>query len=596
MAMTGKTFFGIERSHGGRRWQAALDERGEAMALAMSQKGGIEEIVARVLAARGVNPPEAEGFLAPRLRDLMPDPSVLTDMDRAADRIADAVKNRERVAIFGDYDVDGAASAALVWRYLAHFGIEARIYIPDRVTEGYGPSVEAMRELASQSSLIVTVDCGTASFDPVLAARAAGADVVVLDHHQTGTDIPQADALVNPNRQDDIAGLGHLCAAGVVFMTLVAVNRALRAHGLRQSDCPDILAWLDLVALATVCDVVPLIGLNRAFVVQGVKVMRHQANAGIASLVRVARLSGPIEPHHLGFLLGPRINAGGRIGDAALGSRLLCLDDGSEADALADRLDELNKERQAMEQTMLRDAEEAVREEIGAGEGPSVLVTSSDDWHPGIVGLLAARLKERFRRPSFAIAFGANDRGSGSGRSIAGVDLGGLVRSAVAEGILVKGGGHAMAAGITIDRSRIGDLRQFMEEKARDSVAATIAGDCLRIDGVLSASGLSVELYKAIEAAGPFGQGHPTPVFAMPNHRVVSSSIVGHAHVRATIVGPSGGRADIIAFKQAETPIGERLLKRGDRPIHIAGCLSLDRFRGQEQVRLRVVDIADAPV
>ncbi|WP_040489395.1 single-stranded-DNA-specific exonuclease RecJ [Fulvimarina pelagi] len=593
MARTGQAFLGVERSLSGRRWRAALDARGEGLALAMSQKQGIDEIVARVLAARGVPGEEAHRFLAPRLRDLMPDPSVLTDMDAAADRIASAIQKRERVAIFGDYDVDGASSSALMWRYLDHFGIGARIYIPDRVTEGYGPSVVAMRELASEASLIITVDCGTASFDPIEAAKAAGADVVVLDHHQTGPDIPSATALVNPNRQDDVAGLGHLCAAGVVFMTLVAINRALRKRG--YSDLPDILCWLDIVALATVCDVVPLTGLNRAFVVQGLKVMRTMKNVGLAALTRIARLSGPIEPHHLGFLLGPRINAGGRIGDAALGSRLLCLTDGAEAEALAARLDGLNQERQAMEQVMLRDAEEAILREIGTGEGPPVLVTSSGEWHLGIVGLIAARLKERFRRPAFAIAFDGSGKGSGSGRSIAGVDLGRLVRDAVSHEVIEKGGGHAMAAGITIRRERLSDFRAFIEERALDAVARTRANESLDIDGAISASGLLPDLYRAIEAAGPFGQGHETPVFALGNLRVLNADIVGHAHVRATVGGPSGGRADVIAFKQAETPIGERLLKRSDRPVHIAGSLSLDRFRGQEQVRLRVIDVADAP-
>ena len=593
MAQNRQAFLGVEQSLSGRRWRAALDERGEALALAMSQKQGIDEIVARVLAARGVVGEEAARFLAPRLRELMPDPSVLTDMDAAADRIASAIVKRECVAIFGDYDVDGASSAALLWRYFDHFGIDARIYIPDRVTEGYGPSVAAMQELAEEASLVVTVDCGTASFDPIEAAKTAGADVVVLDHHQTGPDIPAASALVNPNRQDDVAGLGYLCAAGVVFMTLVATSRALRKRG--HSNLPDILGWLDIVALATVCDIVPLTGLNRAFVVQGLKVMRKMENVGLSALTRIARLSGPIEPHHLGFLLGPRINAGGRIGDAALGSRLLCLSDATEAEALAGRLDGFNQERQAMEQVMLRDAEEAVLREIGAGEGPPVLVTSSGEWHPGIVGLIAARLKERFRRPAFAIAFDVNGKGSGSGRSIAGVDLGRLVRDAVVEDIIEKGGGHAMAAGITIRRDRLPDFRAYVEERALDAVARTRANESLMIDGALSASGLSPDLYRAVEAAGPFGQGHTTPVFALGKLQILNASVVGHSHVRASVAGPAGGRVDVIAFKQAETPIGERLLNRSGRPVHIAGTLSLDRFRGQEQVRLRVIDVADAP-
>lgn len=594
MADHGRAFLGVERSLGGRRWQAALDERGEALALAMTQKQGLSEIVARVLAARGVKEDEAARFLEPRLRDLMPDPSVLTDMDAAASRLADACERGERVAIFGDYDVDGASSAALLWRYLKHFGIESRIYIPDRITEGYGPNPSAMRELADEASLVVTVDCGTAGIEAIEAGRQAGADIVVLDHHQAGVELPRASALVNPNRQDDVSGLGHLCAAGVVFMTLVALSREMRRRGRPNRDLPDILSWLDLVALGTVCDVVPLVGLNRAFVVQGVKMMHRQDNAGLAALARVARLSGPIEAHHLGFLLGPRINAGGRIGDAALGSRLLCLEEGAEADALADRLDALNHERQAMEQVMLREAEAAVLAEIGEGEAPAVLVTASADWHPGIVGLIAARLKERFRRPAFAIAFGPDGRGSGSGRSIAGVDIGRLVRLAVEDGLLVKGGGHQMAAGVTIERSQLGDFRAFLMERAREKVEALSAGAALCLDGTVSAGGLQTELYRSIEAAGPFGQGHETPIFALAGHRITYASVVGNGHVKVSFQGKEGRTGDGIAFKQAESEIGQRLLARGDRPVHLAGTLSLDRFRGKETVRLRILDVAEA--
>ncbi len=595
MASSARTFLAVDRSLGGRRWLSALDERAEALALKMSQTLGLPDIVARVLSARGVTEADAEAFLTPRLRDLMPDPSTLTDMDAAATRLADAVERGERVAIFGDYDVDGAASSALLWRYFKAFGIDAAIRIPDRITEGYGPNPTAMRELVDAgATLIVTVDCGTGSFEAIDMARSLAADVVVLDHHQTGTALPNADVLVNPNRQDDLSGLGHLCAAGVVFMTLVAVSRELRRRGRAPKSLPDIFALLDLVALATVCDVVPLIGINRAFVVQGLGVMRAQTNQGLAALARASRLSGPLEAHHLGFMLGPRINAGGRIGDAALGSRLLCLDEPTESDLLATRLGELNQERQAMEQIMLQEAEAEVLAEMGAGEGPAILVAASADWHPGIVGLLAARLKEHHRRPAFAIAFDRNGRGTGSGRSIGGFDLGRLVREAVETGLLIKGGGHAMAAGITIEKPRLGDFRAYIADKAASRVALLREEEALRIDGTLSAAGLTPDLYGTIERAGPFGSGHPAPVFALARHRIDSSSGVGTNHVRATLRGADGTAISAIAFKAAKTPVGERLLVAGGRPIHAAGTLSLDRFRGREEVRFRIVDVAEA--
>jgi single-stranded-DNA-specific exonuclease len=382
----------------------------------------------------------------------MPDPLTITDMGSAGERIAQAILRNERVAIFGDYDVDGACSSALLKRFLDHFGVASEIYIPDRVFEGYGPNPAAMRELVERGArLIVTVDCGTNSPAAIAAAREAGADVVVLDHHQVGGPLPEQTPVVNPNREDDLSGLGYLCAAGVVFMTLVHVARLLRAKG--RTDLPDLLSMVDLVALATVCDVVPLVGLNRAFVVKGLIAARRMTNPGIATLARASRIGEPLNPYHFGFMIGPRINAGGRIGDAALGSRLLTLDDPVEAARIAEQLDRLNTERQAMEVVMLEQAKAEADAELVVGDGPAVIVTANDNWHPGIVGLLASRLKDHARRPAFAIAFNANGVGSGSGRSIPGFDLGKMVRQAVDDGLLVKGGGHAMAAGITVERA-----------------------------------------------------------------------------------------------------------------------------------------------
>ncbi|KQT53215.1 single-stranded-DNA-specific exonuclease RecJ [Aureimonas sp. Leaf454] len=590
-----RLFLGVEASAGGRRWVHALSERAEVLASQIAQAHGLPDVLARVLAARGVAPADAARFLAPTIKELMPDPSDLTDMAAASVRIADAIERGERVAIFGDYDVDGAASAALLWRYLAPFGIEATIRIPDRITEGYGPNPEAIRELAlAGATLIVTVDCGTTSHEALEAARAAGVDVVVLDHHQTGTSLPEAVAIVNPNRQDDLSGQGHLAAVGVVFLTVAAVSRELRQRGRPGRDLPDILGLLDLAALATICDVVPLIGFNRALVAKGLAVMRARTNPGLRALAEVARISGPLDPYHLGYILGPRINAGGRIGEAHLGSRLLTVSDANEAAALADQLHRLNEERQAMERHMVADAEEEVAAEIGQGEGPPVLVAARSDWHPGIVGLIAARLKERHRRPAFAIAFDASGKGSGSGRSVSGFDIGALVRGAVEAGILEKGGGHAMAAGLTIRRERLGAFRAHVETGTGNLAAELRRGEVLSIDGAVSAMGLTRSLLDHLESAGPYGSGHAPPLLALPRHRIDSSAVVGAGHVRATLKAQDGAVLSAIAFRAEETEVGRMLLDHRNRLVHVAGTPTLDRYRGRESVGFRIVDVAAA--
>ena len=407
-----RPFLDVTRSVAGRAWVDRLDPAAARTAAAISQRTGISEILARIIAARGVALDDAEVYLEPTIRGLMPDPSSLTDMDRLAERLARAIADNEAVALFGDYDVDGACSCALMARYLRHFGIEPQVHIPDRIFEGYGPNIAAMDKLIdSGASLIVTLDCGTTSDGPIAHARGRGADVLVIDHHLSDHDLPQATALVNPNRPDDISGLGYLCAAGVTFMVLVAVNRALRNRG--DSGLPDLMRLLDLVALGTVCDVVPLTGLNRAFVVRGLEVARRGDNRGIAALALAARLNGPINPYHLGFLIGPRINAGGRIGNAALGTELLTIDDEHHALSIAARLDELNSERQRIEVEAVEEAAAVAELEIGAGDGPPVLVLASANWHAGVVGLIAARLRERFERPAFAIALGPDGSGTG---------------------------------------------------------------------------------------------------------------------------------------------------------------------------------------
>ncbi|MBP1849905.1 single-stranded-DNA-specific exonuclease RecJ [Rhizobium halophytocola] len=590
-----RAFLGVERSVTGKRWISRIDQAGQNRALAMSQLHGLPELVARVLAGRGVAVDEAVAFLDPTLRGLMPDPSTLTDCDAAADRLAKAVAKGERVAIFGDYDVDGAASSALMYRFLTHFGLEAEIYIPDRIFEGYGPNPAAIEQLIERGAqLIVTVDCGSTSHEALQTAADRGVPVLVIDHHQMGHELPPCLALVNPNREDDLSGQGHLCAAGVVYLVLVATVRKLREQGDMRVGSLDLLSLLDLVALATVCDVVPLKGLNRAYVVKGLIAARHQQNAGLAALLKVAGIGGPVTPYHFGFLVGPRINAGGRIGDAALGSRLLTVDDGAKADEIAARLDELNRERQAMETVMLAEAEAEALAEYGTGDGAAVIVTAREGWHPGIVGLLAARLKEKFQRPAFAIAFDPNGKGAGSGRSIAGFDLGRMVRAAVDEGLLVKGGGHAMAAGLTVDRKKLGVLRAFFDEQAARQVMDLVSTSTLKIDGALGASGAGLELIDMLETAGPYGAGHSQPVFALPAHRLKDARPVGTTHVKITLEGQDGKRLDGIAFRAAETPLGHLLLNARGEQLHVAGSLSADVWQGSRRVQLRVTDAAKA--
>ena len=585
-------FLGVRQSARGVSWEHRLDSRGENVALGIAQSHGVPEIVARVLAGRGVALEEAERFLTPSIRDLLPDPAGLTDMEKAARRIADAVHAGERVAIFGDYDVDGAVSSAILKRFLAHYGVTAEIYIPDRLFEGYGPNPDAMRELIRRGAkLIVTVDCGTNSAPSIAAANEMGAEVVVLDHHQVGGELPEAVAIVNPNREDDLSGQGHLCAAGVVFLALVQTTRILREE-LRATPPPDLLSMLDLVALATVCDVVPLVGVNRAFVAKGLLAARQMRTPGLSALARVARIGEPLNCHHLGFLLGPRINAGGRIGNAALGSLLLATVEPGEAESIAATLDRLNQERQAMETAMLAEARAEADAELMSGDGPAVLVTASDTWHPGIVGLIASRLKDHARRPTFAIAFDMNGIGTGSGRSITGFDLGRLVRDAVSEGLLVKGGGHAMAAGITVERKKLGALRAFFEEKAAGAVSLLRQSESLRIDAALSAEGATLELLETLEAAGPYGSGHPAPVLALPRHRLADAKLVGNGHIRADLRSLSGARLQAIAFRAAETDLGNFLFASRGASVHVAGTLAVNHWNGSRSVQFRITDAA----
>ncbi len=598
-------FLGVETSFCGRAWRDRLDERASARALAIAQRG-TPELLARVIAARGIEVDEVAGYLDPTIKQLLPDPDVLTDMPAAAARIADAIERGERIAVFGDYDVDGATSAAVLTRFLRHAGLEPIIYIPDRLFEGYGPNTEAVRTLAGQgATLIVTVDCGTTSVEPLAEAKRLGVDVVVIDHHLADETLPPAVALVNPNRLDDLSGLGHLAAVGLVFITVVAINRELRRRGFWSADSepsllggraprrePDLLDTLDLVALGTVADVVPLKGLNRAFVAKGLIAMRRREAVGLTALMDAARLAGPPEPWHLGFLLGPRINAGGRISRADLGVRLLLEADPTEAAAQAAELDRLNRERQVIEQAAVAEAEAEAMAALGHDEKGAVVVTAAAGWHPGVVGLVAARLKERFCRPAFAIALEPGEFGTGSGRSIPGVDLGSAVRRAVAEGLLVKGGGHAMAAGVTLRKDRLAEFRAFLEETLGDAVADSRRDDALLIDAAVTAAGATPAFVAEIGRAGPFGSGNPEPVFALPAHTLIYAEEVGQAHVRARFKAGDGAIVQAIAFRALGKPLGDALLANRGRALHVAGSLAVDRWQGDERVQLRIIDIA----
>ena len=593
---TERPFLGVERSVTGRVWRNRLDARGSASALAIGQRHGLPELLCRVLAGREVDLDAVPSYLDPTVKRLMPDPNTLTGMQAAAARLADAVQRGEQIAVLGDYDVDGATSTALLVRVLRAGGSDPFFHIPDRLFEGYGPNVEAVRNIATRGArLLITVDCGTTSSDALTEAAKLGLDVVVLDHHQAGERLPPALALVNPNREDDLSGLGHLAAVGVTFMAAVAFVRELRNRAfwneLRPE--PDLLRFLDLVALGTVADVVALKGLNRAFVTKGLLALRARENIGLRALMDVARLAGPPAPFHLGFLLGPRINAGGRIGDATLGTKLLLTDDLAEASEIAARLDQLNRERQEIEKATLEAAEAEALASLGLEEKGALVLATGEGWHPGVVGLVAARLRERFGRPAFAIAF-LGQTGTGSGRSIPGVDMGRVVRHAVELGLLEKGGGHAMAAGLTVARAKLAPLRAFLEEQLREGVETARGTDHLSIDGAITAGAATGELWSMIERAGPFGAGNPEPMFALPSHVVSFADPVGSAHVRVRLRAGDGKQIGAIAFRALNRPLGDALLAARGRPLHVAGTLSLDRWNGQERIEMRVCDAAPA--
>ncbi|NMJ43780.1 single-stranded-DNA-specific exonuclease RecJ [Roseomonas sp. JC162] len=582
---------GVERSVTGRRWiWRPADPR---TGLGIAQRLGLPEMVGRLLAARGIGPEHAGDYLEPTLRALMPDPSALMDMDAAADRLAAAVRSGEHVAVFGDYDVDGACSGALMSRFLRDLGCEVSPYVPDRLKEGYGPNAAAIDALCERgATLIVCVDCGIAAAE-ALAVADGRADVVVLDHHKAEGPIPRIIAAVNPNRLDCGSGLHHVCAAAVAFLAAAATVRVLRKAGWfsRRSE-PDLLALLDLVALATVCDVMPLTGFNRALVAQGLKVMARRGRAGIAALLDVTGARDAPSAHTLGFLLGPRINASGRIGEPDLGLRLLLCEDAVEARAIAEKLDAVNRRRQEVEGEVLAAAHAMAERQ--AEEGRAVLLLVGEGWHPGVVGIVAGRMKERFNRPA-CVAGMAEGLAKGSGRSVPGVDLGAAVIAARQSGLLETGGGHAMAAGFSFRAGRAEDVHAFLEDRLKHAALLPAAADLL-IEGTLNVVAAQSDLAREVARLAPFGPGNEEPIFAIQRARVVKADRVGKdgGTVRAIVEGEGGGRLKTICFRAKDGPLAQTLLAAERVPLHLCGHLRAEQWNGETTAALQVVDAAPA--
>ncbi|WP_109260373.1 single-stranded-DNA-specific exonuclease RecJ [Hyphobacterium indicum] len=581
--------FSVQQSLSGKSWR--LRELDDQVISDIRRKAGVDEIVARMLAARGIAPDDAEAVLNPTLRHFFPDPSSFQDMDRAASAIWDAVDAGKVLAVFADYDVDGATSAAQLIRYFRQLNQSLLLYVPDRVEEGYGPSAEAFARLKAQGAeFVITVDCGAAAHEPLEAAAGMGLDVVVVDHHLMSADLPPALAIVNPNRPDDTSGCGHMAAAGVTFVLLAALNREGRRRGkFGHTDEPDILALADLSALGTLCDVVALRDINRAIVSQGLKVMRNWSHPGLRALAEVGGLTGDPSAYHLGFLLGPRINAGGRVGRADLGARLLSSDDPAECAEIAAELNALNAERKQIEADVL-DAAQAQIMAAGDTDAP-LLIARGEGWHPGVIGIVAGRLKERFGRPAIVIGT-ENGIGKGSGRSVSGVDLGSAIGAAKADGLLTAGGGHPMAAGLTIDARRIDELQAYLAARLQAEWDASHEARAMMLDAILTPSGASVDLAERIMAAAPFGQGFPEPRFVMPDVRIAYAERVGADHVRFSLADGSGRRVNGIVFRQADQPIGEALLGNAGGVWHAAGRLKLDEWRGNRRVQFHLEDLA----
>lgn len=579
----------VERSFSGKQW--VKREGDERLAITLAQRLNISPLSAQVLAARGVEMETAQQFLHPTLRDLLPDPSGFKGMSEAVTRICDAIVNKEKIAIFGDYDVDGATSSSVLKRFFNAINVPALIYIPDRIKEGYGPNVDAFDVLKAQGvDLVITVDCGTTSFEPLTHAQTIGLDVVVVDHHEAEVSLPPAVAVINPKRLDESGEFGYLAAVGMAFILVVGLNRGLRERDYfktAQIKEPDIRNLLDLVALGTVCDVVPLKGVNRAFVTQGLKVMAQRQNAGLVALSEVASINEKLSSYHAGYVLGPRVNAGGRVGESWLGSELLTTDNPHRASEIAQRLDLYNKERQELEQIVLDDAIVQVEKT----EQKSFVVATGQGWHPGVIGIVASRLKERYSLPAAVIAF-EDGVGHGSARSVTGVDLGSLVIAARQKGLLVKGGGHAMAAGFTVNQSDLADFMAFMNERISSQIKENNVLPTYAADSIISLQAATPALVEELEDIGPFGAGNPQPRFVLSHSRIIKADVVGRDHVRCVLGDQHGGQLKAIAFRALDTDLGQGILAAVGKTLHIAGRLKLDTWGGYTSVQLLIDDAA----
>jgi single-stranded-DNA-specific exonuclease len=583
-------FLGVERSLLGKRWR---ERGGDSRAgLGLAQRHNLPEIVGRILAGRGVSDEACAQFLAPSLRDSLPDPLQFKGMAEAVTRLESALRNTETIAIFGDYDVDGATAAALLKQFLTAAGGKIVVYIPDRQREGYGPNAAALQKLrADGAAIAITVDCGITAHAALDAAAQCGLDMIVVDHHLGEPTLPRAVAVINPNRLDESGQCGNLAAVGVAFLLAVALNRALRESGWYNEARPepDLMALLDLVALGTICDVVALTGLNRALVAQGLKVIRRRGNIGLAALADIAKVGERLDAYHAGFILGPRINAGGRVGASDLGVRLLSTEDPVEARNIAAQLHQLNDERRAIEATVL---EEAIAQVDGGGKIGPLVFAASENWHPGVIGIVASRLKERYNRPACVAAI-VGGQAKGSGRSVSGVGLGAAVIAARQAGLLVNGGGHAMAAGFTAELAKLDAFREFLSARVAEAIGDAEPVAELSIDGALSANAATPDFAAILERLAPFGSGNSEPRFALPNLRVLRADVVGAAHLRV-ILGDGAGKARLkgIAFRCLETNLGRALLQGQGRGFHLAGHLRADNWQGREDVQLMIDDAA----
>lgn len=586
-------FLGVRRSLTGRAWRRRAAD--EATTREHQLRHGLSEPLARALAARGIDAEGGGDFLNPTLKALFPDPSSFADMDRAAEILVDAAVSGRPCVVFADYDVDGASSAAQIVRWFRAMGRDLPVYVPDRILEGYGPSPAAFRKLKeSGAELVITVDCGAAAHDALIEAARIGLDVVVIDHHLMRGEPPPAAALVNPNRPDDTSGQGHLAAAGVVFVLLAALNREARKRGLFEDrTAPNVMDWLDLAAMGAVCDVTSLTGFNRALAAQGLKVMSGWRNTGLKALLDVAKAQGPATTFHVGYILGPRINAGGRIGRADLGARLLSTEDPEEAAALAQELDALNASRKEVEKAVIDEAVLSIERQSNFDPDAPVIVAAGDGWHPGVVGIAAGRLRERYRKPVIVIGIDRPaDIGKGSGRSQPGVNLGRAVQSAYEDGLLLAGGGHAMAAGLTVRPSAIPELRAYLAEKLAGEMIDAAAQDAVEIDALIAPGGATRALWSDFQRLAPYGPGNPEPLFAIPDARIERPIAMRGGHVRVTLVDSSGQRLKAVAWRSAETEMGQRLLAGGGG-LHLAGKLKPDDWQGREGVELEIEDAAD---